>query len=245
LHFLQARGRVRLEVGRVDEALSDFLEVGAIATSLGIANPAYAAWQSQAALSLHRLGRRDEAQEHAAAEVELARTWGAPRPLGISLRVLGLIEGGASGERLLREAVDVLADSGAKLEHARALIDLGGSMRRANSRSDARDVLRRGVDLALQCGAAALASRGNEELAATGARPRSVVLSGVEELTASERRVAHMAAEGKSNKQIAQTLFVTPKTVEQHLGRTYRKLNINSRRNLAAALAGGDAAIAI
>ena len=69
-------------------------------------------------------------------------------------------------------------------------------------------------------------------------------MSGVDELTASERRVAHMAAEGLSNKEIAQVLFVTAKTVEQHLGRAYRKLDINSRRHLTAALAGRDEAAA-
>ena len=108
----------------------------------------------------------------------------------------------------------------------------------------ARRLLREGVEHAHQCGANALAARGNEELAATGARPRGKLLSGVDELTASERRVAHMAAEGLSNKEIAQALFVTAKTVEQHLGRAYRKLDINSRRHLTAALAGRDEAAA-
>ena len=108
----------------------------------------------------------------------------------------------------------------------------------------ARRLLREGVEDAHQCGANALAARGNEELAATGARPRGKLLSGVDELTASERRVAHMAAEGLSNKEIAQALFVTAKTVEQHLGRAYRKLGINSRRHLTAALAGRDEAAA-
>ena len=108
----------------------------------------------------------------------------------------------------------------------------------------ARRLLREGVEDAHQCGANALAARGNEELAATGARPRARLMRGVDELTASERRVAQMAAEGLSNKEIAQVLFVTAKTVEQHLGRAYRKLDINSRRHLTAALAGRDEAAA-
>jgi DNA-binding CsgD family transcriptional regulator len=158
----------------------------------------------------------------------------------VSLRALGRVEGGQAGDQLLREAVEVLADSPARLEHAHALIDLGSSLRRSNSRSEARQLMREGVELAHRCGAGALAAWGNEELAATGARPRSIVLSGVDELTASERRVAQMAAEGMRDKEIAQALFVTAKTVEQHLGRAYRKLGINSRRHLAAALAGRD-----
>ena len=78
---------------------------------------------------------------------------------------------------------------------------------------------------------------GNDELAATGAHPRTILLSGLDASTASERRVAQMAAEDMSNKEIAQALFVTVKTVEQHLGRVYRKLDIGSRRELGAALA--------
>jgi DNA-binding CsgD family transcriptional regulator len=244
VHFLQARGRVRLETGRIEHALADFLEVGSITESLAIENPAYAPWRSQAALSLHRLDRGDEARELARTELELSHRWGALRTVGVSARALGLIEGGQAGEHLLREAVEVLGRSPARLEHARALIDLGGTLRRGNSRSEARRLLREGVEHAHQCGANALAARGNEELVATGARPRGKLLSGVDELTASERRVAHMAAEGLSNKEIAQALFVTAKTVEQHLGRAYRKLDINSRRHLTAALAGRNEAAA-
>ena len=124
----------------------------------------------------------------------------------------------------------MLADSPARLEHARALIDLGAAVRRGNSRSEARQLLRQGVELAHQCGGSVLVERANDELAATGAHPRTILLSGLDALTASERRVAQMAAEEMSNKEIAQALFVTVKTVEQHLGRVYRKLDIGSRR---------------
>ena len=134
--------------------------------------------------------------------------------------------------------------SPARLEHARALVDLGAALRRSNNRSEARQLLREGVDHAQRCGAAALVQRGNEELAATGAHPRTVLLSGVDALTASERRVAHLAAAGHSNKDIAQALFVTVKTVEIHLTRIYRKLDISSRRQLERALGEPAAAAA-
>ena len=235
--FYCSRGRLYLESGRPEQALADFRAVGAIAASIGMENPAYCPWRSQSALALQQLGRVDEAQELAREELDLSRRWGAPRTIGTSLRALGLIEGGSIGKGLLREAVDVLTDSPARLEHARALIDLGAALRRANSRKEARKHLREGVDLAHACGATALVKRGNEELAATGAHPRSVILSGLESLTASERRVAQMAAEEASNKEIAQALFVTVKTVEVHLSRVYRKLDIESRRQLASALA--------
>ena len=117
------------------------------------------------------------------------------------------------------------------------LVDLGALLRRGNSRSEARKLLRLGIDLANRCGATVLVARGNDELAATGAHPRTILLSGLDALTASERRVAQMAAEEMSNKEIAQALFVTVKTVEQHLGRVYRKLDIGSRKDLGAALA--------
>jgi DNA-binding NarL/FixJ family response regulator len=156
------------------------------------------------------------------------------------LRTSGLVRGGDEGEALLREAVEMLAGADARIEHARALVDLGAHLRRGNRRADARDFLRDGAELAHRGGATPLVERANEELAATGARPRSVVRSGVESLTASERRVADLAARDRSNKEIAQELFVTVKTVELHLSNVYRKLQIGSRRQLAAAL--GDAA---
>jgi DNA-binding CsgD family transcriptional regulator len=233
---LQARGKLRFADNRVEEALTDFLALGGVAASIGVENPAYRPWRSRAALALHRLGRAAEAREHASEELRLARRWGAARAIGISLYALGLIEGGQSGEELLQEAVATLAHSPARLEHARALVGLGAALRRANQRKDARKQLRAGVDLAHQCGATALVATGNEELAATGAHPRTIMLSGLESLTASERRVAQMAASELSNKEIAQSLFVTVKTVEVHLSRVYRKLDVNSRRQLADAL---------
>jgi DNA-binding NarL/FixJ family response regulator len=137
---------------------------------------------------------------------------------------------------LLREAVAVLAGSEARLEHARALVDLGAALRRANQRTEARGRLREGVELARRVGAFRLAERANEEIAATGARPRKVLRTGLDALTASERRVAQLAADGMSNKEIAQTLFVTIKTVEVHLSNAYRKLEIGSRAQLDKAL---------
>jgi DNA-binding CsgD family transcriptional regulator len=138
---------------------------------------------------------------------------------------------------LLREAVEVLEDSPALLEHGRAFTELGAALRRANRRSEARDPLRRGLELAHRCGAKPLAERAHTELAASGARPRRLVLSGLDALTPSERRVASMAANGMTNREIAQALFVTRKTVEVHLSSSYRKLGITSRSLLPGALA--------
>ena len=237
IHFLQARGRVRLATGHPELALPDFLAAGNIAESLAIENPALSPWRAYTALTLRRLGRQGEARDLAAAELNLSRRWGALRCVGISLRALGLVENGPAGEELLREAVAVLAESPARLEHARAVIDLGANLRRGNSRTEARRLLRDGIERAHHCGASALVKRGNDELAAAGGHPLSILLSGAGVLTPSERRVAQIAAEGSTNKEIAQALFVTVKTVEMHLGRVYRKLDIDSRRELSAALA--------
>ena len=99
----QTRGNVRLETGRSEQALADFLEAGRITGMLGIENPAYAPWRSQAALRLHQLDRQSEARELASTELKLSRRWGAAPTTGISLRALGLVEGGHDGELLLRE----------------------------------------------------------------------------------------------------------------------------------------------
>ena len=236
-YALNARGRIRLEQRRPEEALADFLAQGRIVEALEIENPEPAwFWRSSAATALHVLGHDDEARKFVLEELETARRWGAPRAIGIGLRTLGLIEGGSEGERRLREALDILAPSAAHLEHAKALIELGGALRRRNKRNEGRELLRRGADLAHHCGAPALVGRANEELAATGARPRKTLVSGRDSLTASERRVAQLAVKDLTNKEIAQELFVTVKTVEVHLSHAYRKLGIASRQQLNAAL---------
>jgi len=159
-----------------------------------------------------------------------------PRAAGIALRARGLLEGGEGGLRDLREAAELLAKSGARLEHARALVELGAALRRANQRTAGREPLRTGLDLAQRCGATRLAQRARAELIAAGARPRREAVTGLEALTASERRVAELAAAGMSNPEIAQALFITLNTVEGHLRRTYHKLSIGSRGQLPAAL---------
>jgi len=199
-------------------------------------NPAMVAWRSHLALALPGLDRREEAIELDEEEVELAREWGAPRPIGVALRTLGLAQGGNEGIVTLCESLDVLNRSSAKLERARSMVELGAALRRANKRAEARELLKEGIDLAVRCSSQPLVEYAEAELAATGARPRRLLLSGVESLTASERRVADFAAKGLSNKDIAQTLFVTTKTVEVHLSNVYRKLGIGSRNDLPQAL---------
>jgi DNA-binding NarL/FixJ family response regulator len=136
----------------------------------------------------------------------------------------------------LPEAVEHLAPTEFQLDHARALVDLGAALRRGNERRASRDPLRQGMDIAHRCGATALVERARTELEASGARPRSVFVSGVDSLTPSELRVAELAVQGMTNREIAQRLFVTMKTVETHLRHCYQKLEIAGRGELAAAL---------
>lgn len=237
--WLDARARLRIVSGEAppEQGVKDLLEVGERLAALGIRNPAHAPWRSQAALLLLRLGERQRALQIASEEVALARRWGAPRPLGVALRAAGLVEGGEKGLELLAESVDVLAPSPVRLELARSLVELGAALRRANRRAEAKAALYDGRELAARCGAIPLAERAHEELLATGARPRRLARTGLDALTPSERRVARMASEGKTNREIAQALFVTPKTVEMHLSSVYRKLGIKARSQLPSALA--------
>jgi DNA-binding CsgD family transcriptional regulator len=198
-------------------------------------NPAWAPWRSLKAQALATLGRRDEAIELAREEVELARVWGAPTGLGRSLRILGELLG-KDGTEEIEQAVELLELSPQRIERARALAALGAQLRRARRPSDAREPLRRALEIAEVSGAKALEEHVRSELYATGARPRTTALDGIESLTERELRVATLAADGQTNRDIAQTLYVTPKTVEVHLSNAYRKLNIASRRELPQAL---------
>jgi DNA-binding CsgD family transcriptional regulator len=130
----------------------------------------------------------------------------------------------------------LLERSPARLELARSLVQLGSALRRAGQRSESRIPLRAGYDLAQQCGAAALAENARYQLAASGIRVRRERLTGAASLTPTERRIAEFAADGGTNAQIAQALFVTVKTVEMHLTHVYRKLGISGRGEVASAL---------
>jgi DNA-binding CsgD family transcriptional regulator len=237
-----ARGCLRAATGDHEAAVTDLLGLGAVATSWGIVNPAAIPWRSAAALSHSALGDSAAARRLAGAEIGLARRWGAAREIGVALRAAGLAEGGERGIELLTEAVIVLRGSTARLELARALLDLGAAHRRAGARGTARDLLRESLDLAHGLGGHALAGRARDELVAAGGRPRRDAIRGRDSLTPSELRVAELAAAGRTNRQIAQALFVTQRTVENHLTSTYAKLGITARPELGAALSGAPPA---
>ncbi len=228
------RGRVRHATGDTIAGIEDLRRAGEILQALGIHNPNGSCWRSALALMLEPRARQ-EALRLAAEELEDAERVGQARGIGVALRALGVL----SGDRdLLQQATAVLAPSPARLEHGRALIELGASMRRAGERAACREPLRTGLDIAVQGGATRLAERARAELESSGARLRRERVTGRDALTPSELRVARLAAEGRTNNEVAQALFVTPKTIDTHLTRVYSKLGISSRRALAGVLKG-------
>jgi DNA-binding CsgD family transcriptional regulator len=233
IFWRRAKIELLLARGRPEEALEvcDMLEA-----RLGLMqNPGPAPWRTLRAQVLDRLERTEEAIALAREEVGVAREWGTPQAIGHAQRVLGQLLRD-EGLDLLREAAETLSRSTARLEYAKALLAHGTALRLARKPTEAREPLRRALDVGSACSADALVERARDELRAAGVRPRREALGGVEALTPSERRVASMAAEEMTNREIAQSLFVTPKTVEVHLSNAYRKLEIRNRRQLAGAL---------
>ncbi len=229
-------GELALARDEVNAGVEMLLEAGAWLEQRGFDNPSYIPWRVRVAPALVAIGRASEARELIKPALQRARAFGAPWALGMALRAGGIVEQGVHGIELLRQAVAVLEPSGCRVEHAHALLELGAALRRTNQRAEAREYLRASLDIAHRSGATPIANRAQQELSATGARPRRAMLSGAESLTASERRVAELAASGMSNPEIAQALFVTRKTIESHLGHVYLKLDINSRQQLPRAL---------
>ncbi len=222
--LLEARGRLRLLRRDGDGGLDDLRAAGDIISALRF-SPTFSAWRSCLALALPP-ARRDEARALAAEELALAEPIGLARPQAVALRALGVLEASPAGIDLLRQSVALLKDSPARLELARSLVELGSALRRANQRSDARRPLVDGLRLAHACGAHRLSRRAVQELQASGGRRPRLSANGRDALTASELRVVQLAASGATNTEIAQELYISPKTVETHLSRAYLKLGL-------------------
>jgi DNA-binding CsgD family transcriptional regulator len=236
VEVLAHRGCVRIAGGALVQGLADILEAQRRMTAAGWQLSVLTDWTPSAAAALVTLGRADEARRLASRELSEAAAYGAPRRHGIALTLSGSLDLGDEGLARLRQAVAILERTPARVEHARALVSLGEGLRVRGQPAEARTVLVQACDQAHQCGAAALVQRARAELVASGARPRRDAISGPQALTPAEARAALMAAEGLSNREIAQALFVSAKTIETQLSQVYAKLSIHSRRDLAAAL---------
>ena len=234
--LLMTRVHLRAEQGKFEGAVEDYEALASVADNTGLGPGPIASVSPWAAQVLIALGRQDHAREMTDEMMAWAEHWGAPSGIAHVLRAVAVTRDEAEAVKLLERAAAVVDGSPRRLEHALTLLALGTALRRSGRRADARAPLRKAFDLARRCGAARTARRANEELQATGETVRRYTPIGVESLTPSERRVAELAASGMTNRQIAQLLFVTVKTVEAHLSATYHKLDIRSRQELPAAL---------
>ncbi len=235
------RGLVRLARRDREEGIADLRRAAETSEAMRMGPTV---WPVRSALAL-ALGPSspEEADLLVRRELEMARATGLARPTGIALRAAGLLAAGRERLSLLRESVELLASSQARLEHARSLVALGSTLRRDQLRAESRAPLREGLELAVACGATRLADRAGEELRAAGSRPPRDLAARRDVLTASELRVARLAADGATNPEIAQELYVSLKTVETHLSHAYSKLGLagrGSRERLSDAL-GDDA----
>src|SRR3954452_18567758 len=234
-YWLEARVELLLAEGRYEEAVEAADEVSRRFPHWSF--PPASRWRPHKALALHHLGRADEARVVAEEELALARACGAPSGLGRALRVLGTVEG-EDGFAHLWEALDVLEGTPSRLEHPRALAALGAALRRNGLREEAAEHLTRALELAEVCGAGSVSSFARAELVEAGVEPSVEAPSGIRALTDTQRRVAALAAEGHSEREIAQAMFVTPNAVDFQLGDVYRKLGVKTRDELALALDG-------
>jgi DNA-binding CsgD family transcriptional regulator len=234
--FRASRGRLRIAQGRTEEGLAELLDLERTEKRKGLSNLYLTPYRPWAALAQAQMGDQDRAVETITEALAAARNWGSARILSLTLTMAGRVLEGDAPVELFREAAEVAGASPARLAEASALVELGSALRRAGKRSEAVDVLRRALDLGHRCGAEGLAQRARSELVMLGARPRRRALSGAESLTAGERRVADLAASGLTNRQIAEDLFLTTRTVEHHLTHAYQKLGISSRSQLEQAL---------
>lgn len=229
-----ARGRLRIARGDLRGGVEDLVRCQRMLAQHGNRRPGE--WRADAVAALAQLGQQDRAERLAREGLQVARQFGAPRALCRALRSAGTAIGGADGLELLEEAVTVGTGSAARLEAAYAQADLGHELMGQRRRREGREVLRAALPAALDCGASRLADRIRGDLGAGGGRPPRLERTGIKALTPAERRTCELAATGLPNREVAQTLFVTEKTVELHLTNAYRKLGIRSRFQLPAVL---------
>jgi DNA-binding CsgD family transcriptional regulator len=234
---LAAAGRVRAAQRDHEQALTDYLGAGDLMRDHAD-NASIVEWRELAASSLLALGREEEARALAEVAVRHARTWGAPRALGHSLRTLAWCSPEDRRGALFRESSALLEQAGSLDRLAHVRIDLAETLLETTGADEARSLLHQALDYARSHDVIPVASRATRLLRRAGEPVEDVDAHPARRLTPSEQRVAELAAGGDTNRRIAQKLFVTVKAVEWHLSNTYRKLGISSRTELADALYG-------
>ncbi|MZE73922.1 LuxR family transcriptional regulator, partial [Streptomyces sp. SID5789] len=236
--YLYARGVLRAATGDPAGALHDFLECGRRQSAREVVSPVVTPWRTAVAECRLALGGGPEALALATEELRLARLWNTPRTVGRALSVLGTATGGRRGLELAEEAVRTLRDAHADtdMELIPALLAQGRQLIAAGERGRARTRLREAAELAERKGALRWLTLAGQALREGGARGSVASHTGAGSLTGSERRIAELAADGRTNTEIAELLHLARRTVETHLTSTYRKLRIRRRTELPAAL---------
>ncbi|MEV6874045.1 AAA family ATPase [Amycolatopsis sp. NPDC051128] len=235
-YLLYARGRLRVATGYTRFGFEDLLSCGRRLAHHGMRFPGFVPWRAHAARAALALGQADDAARLAEEDINAAARWGAARPLGTALTTLGLVREDDEAERALSKAISTLRESPARLQLATALTELGTLQARHGQSEKAIETLRQAVELSEHCGARPLARRAAEELR-SARRALTPAKENEYGLTRQENRIAVMAAQGLTNREIATALHLTRRTVELHLSGAYRKLGIPGRAELGGALA--------
>jgi DNA-binding CsgD family transcriptional regulator len=181
-----------------------------------------------------RSDRIERAEEALDVLVTSTGASGTPWALGVEARSRALLARGDDAEKLYREAIDSLGPTRLRVDLARAHLLYGEWLRRERRRRDARDELRTAFDFFSGCGMTAFAERARLELRATGEHARIRSVDTIDQLTSQEAQVSRLAAQGHTNREIAAQLFISPSTVEYHLRKVFRKLDVTSRTQLAS-----------
>lgn len=235
-YLLYARGRLRVATGYTRFGFEDLLSCGRRLAHHGMRFPGFVPWRAHAARAALALGQTDDAARLAEEDINASARWGAARPLGTALTTLGLVREDDEAERALQKAITTLRSSPSRLQLATALTELGTLQARHGQSEKAIETLRQAVELSEQCGARPLARRAAEELR-SARRALTPAKDNEHGLTRQENRIAVMAAQGLTNREIATALHLTRRTVELHLSGAYRKLGIPGRAELGGALA--------
>jgi len=233
-----AHGELAAAVSDAEQAATHFALAGHCLEGHGDV-AALVPWRVGAALAAVRLGDRTRATRLAGEQLDLVQPTGSPYAVALALRTVATIDAAADSIALLRRARDTLAALPAGRLAAQVDTDLAGLLLLTPSgdgSTEALALLRSAEEYAGRQELWPLHGRVRRLLDRLGASPRRVEVEALAALTVSERRVALRAADGLSNREIAEELVVTVKAVEWHLSRVYRKLGISSRTRLAAAL---------
>jgi len=230
-------GFLELALDRTAEAIVELEQAEQVLEIAGLEDPVAVPWAPDLVEAYSRAGRDDDARRVVSKLAAQAERSGTPLAVALASRCEGLVAE-AGFEDAFERALDLHAEAGSPFEHARTLLAFGSRLHRARRRADARERLREALETFERLGATPWAERAQAELRAAGAVKRAPV-GDPDELTAQEARVALAVARGATNREVAAELFLSPKTIEFHLGRVYRKLGIHSRTELAALAAAG------